>query len=178
MIDTARLTLRRWRETDRAAFARLNAEFGFPRPLTRAESDALIADFEARRVRDGFCFAAIERRSDGAFLGMAGLARCTMDAAFCPCVEIGWMLDRAHWSQGYATEAARGWLAHGLGPLGLPEIVAFTDCTHAASIAVMRRAGMRPDPSRAFDHPDLPPGDPIRPHILYALAAADWRASA
>ncbi len=85
----------------------------FPRPLTRAESDAEVADFEARWGSDGFCFAAIERREDGALLGMAGIARCDFEAPICPCVEIGWRLAREHWGRGYASEAAAAWLAWG-----------------------------------------------------------------
>jgi RimJ/RimL family protein N-acetyltransferase len=179
MLATGRLVLRRWRAEDRAAYAALNADpavMDFPRPLTRAESDAEIASFEARWESDGFCFAAIERREDGALLGMAGLARCEMAVAFCPCVEIGWRLARAHWGAGYATEAGRAWLAHGLGTLRLAEVVAFTDPANARSLAVMARIGLRPDPARDFEHPEMPAGHPLRPHRMYALDRAGWKA--
>ena len=114
---------------------------------------------------DGFCFAAVERKRDGAFVGMVGLARCDLDAPFCPCVEIGWRLPREHWGRGYATEAAAAWLDHGFGVLGLDEVVAFTDTGHARSLAVMRRLGMRHDPGRDFEHPAMPEGHPLRPHV-------------
>ena len=134
MPETDRLILRRWLPRDREPFAAMNADpavMDFPRPLTRAESDAEMDGFVERWAADGFCWAAVERRSDGAFVGMVGLARCEMEAPICPCVEIGWRLPRALWGQGYATEAARAWLDHGFAELGLAEIVAFTDPGHA-----------------------------------------------
>ncbi len=178
-IDTGRLILRRFRAGDRAAYAALNADpavMDFPRPLTREESDAELADFVARWRSDGFCFAAIERRDDGVLLGMAGIARCAMDAPISPCVEIGWRLARAQWGRGYASEAARAWLGHGLGTLGLDEVLAFTDPANLRSLAVMRRIGMRHDPARDFEHPAMPAGHPLRPHLLYALTREEWEA--
>ena len=151
MIETERLLLRPWLPRDREPFAAMNADpavMDFPRPLTRAESDAEMASFEERWRRTGSASAAVERRSDGEFVGMVGLARCEMDAPISPCVEIGWRLPQALWGQGYASEAARAWIDHGFAALGLAEIVAFTDPNHARSLAVMRRVGdaARPGP--------------------------------
>jgi len=177
VIETARLRLRRWLPRDRAPFAAMNADpavMDFPRPLTRAESDAEMAGFEARWDADGVSWAAAERKGDGVFVGMVGIARCEMALPFCPCVEAGWRLPQAHWGHGYATEAAMAWLAHGFAVLGLPEIVAFTDPGHAASQAVMRKVGMRPDPSRDFQHPDMPVGHPLRPQVLWTIRRAAW----
>ena len=177
MIETERLLLRPWLPRDREAFAAMNADpavMDFPRPLTRAESDAEMASVVERWEGDGFCFGAVERRSDGAFVGMVGLARCEMAAPFCPCVEIGWRLPQHLWGQGYASEAARAWIDHGFGALGLAEILAFTDANHARSQAVMWRIGMRPDPARDFEHPDMPEGHPLRRHVLYAIGREAW----
>jgi ribosomal-protein-alanine N-acetyltransferase len=178
MIETDRLRLRLWEPRDRAPFAELNADPAvmahFPKPLDRAESDALIARFEAARAADGFSIAVAERRSDGAFLGMVGLARVRFPEvpALADAVEVGWRLARAHWGRGYATEAARAWLAHGFGDLGLSEIVAFTVPANHRSQGVMRRLGMRHDAARDFLHPALPEGHPLRPHVLFALASS------
>jgi RimJ/RimL family protein N-acetyltransferase len=177
VIETERLLLRRWLPRDREPFAAMNADpavMDFPRPLTRAESDAEMAGFEARWEADGFAWAAAERRSDGAFVGMVGIARCELDAPFCPCVEVGWRLPKGQWGQGYATEAARAWARYGFAELGLEEIVAFTDPGHGASLAVMRKIGMRPDPARDFEHPEMPAGHPLRPQVLWAVGRAEW----
>jgi ribosomal-protein-alanine N-acetyltransferase len=87
-------------------------------------------------------------------------------------VEIGWRLPRALWGQGYATEAARGWLDHGVATLGLAEIVAFTEPANARSLAVMRRLGMRRDPARDFSHPEFPPEAPKL--LFFTLAREAW----
>ena len=121
MIETARLLLRRWEERDRSPFAALNADpevMGDPGFLSRGESDALIDAFEDRWRGGGYGFAAAELRSDGAFVGMVGIQPLELDLPFCPCVEIGWRLQRAHWGQGYATEAAGAWLYYGTEVLG------------------------------------------------------------
>jgi RimJ/RimL family protein N-acetyltransferase len=184
VIETARLTLRSWREADAAPFAALNADpevmAHFPKPLSRAERDAMLARLIDRWRGDGIAFAAAERRDDWAFIGMVGLARVRFAAPSLleGATEIGWRLARAHWGQGYATEAARGWLAHGFDTLGLDEIISFTVPANLASIAVMRRLGMAHDPVRSFDHPALPEGHPLRRHVVYALARADWTAIA
>jgi RimJ/RimL family protein N-acetyltransferase len=174
-IETERLLLRRWLPRDRAPFAALNADPAvmrhFPAPLTRQESDAVLVRLEDRWRNDGIGFAATERRSDGAFVGMVGLGRVRFapTAPLDGAVEIGWRLAREHWGQGYATEAARAWLAHGFDTLGLDEIVAFTVPDNLPSQAVMLRLGMARDPARDFDHPALPLGSPLRRHFVFAL---------
>ena len=87
-----------------------------------------------------------------------------------PCAEIGWRLAAAHWGRGYATEAALAVLVHAWDVLGLAEVVSFTSVGNARSRAVMERLGLRRDPADDFDHPNLPPGHPLRPHVLYRLA--------
>lgn len=179
-IETDRLILRRWTARDRAPFAALNADAEvmahFPKRLSAGESDARITRNEDRWNADGIGFGVAERKSDGAFVGEVGLARARFDAPVCPCVQVGWRLARAHWGRGYATEAARGWLAHGFGALGLAEIVAFVAPANHRSQAVMHRLGMVRDGARDFDHPALPEGHPLRPHWLYALDADGFAA--
>jgi RimJ/RimL family protein N-acetyltransferase len=86
-------------------------------------------------------------------------------------VEIGWRLAFEHWGHGYASEAARLALGYGFNVLALPEIVSFTSATNHRSRAVMERLGMRRNPADDFDYPSLPEGHPLRPHVLYRLAA-------
>ena len=177
VLRTARLILRRWLPGDRPSFAAMNADpavMDFPRPLSRAESDAEMAGFVALWARNGYGWAAAERRSDGAFAGMVGFAPCNIDAPVSPCVEIGWRLPRPMWGQGYAAEAAQAWIGHGFAALGLPEIVAFTDPGNARSLAVMRKIGMMPDPARDFEHPEMPVGHPLRPQVVWTIRRSAW----
>jgi ribosomal-protein-alanine N-acetyltransferase len=120
--------------------------------------------------RDGIGPWALEERESGRFLGFTGLARPRFDAPFLPAIEIGWRLARDAWGQGFASEAARAASGHAFGTLGLAELVAFTTPQNARSRAVMERLGMGRDPADDFQHPSLPEGHPLRPHVLYRLS--------
>jgi ribosomal-protein-alanine N-acetyltransferase len=116
----------------------------------------------------------VERVADGVLLGFTGLARPSFEAPFTPAVEIGWRLAAHAWGQGYATEAARAALAFGFATVGLEEIVSFTVPANERSRRVMERIGMTHDPRDDFDHPKLPPGHPLRRHVLYRLPRRAW----
>ncbi len=88
---------------------------------------------------------------------------------------MGWRLSRESWGHGYATEGARAALAYGFGPAGLDEIVSMTTRTNERSQAVMRRLGMTRDPADDFEYPLLPAEHPLRPHVLYRLARANYK---
>lgn len=172
-LRTDRLLLRPWRDTDLAPFAALNADpevmRHFPAPLTRTESDSL-----AHRLADGidtrgWGLWALETVPDGEFIGFTGLSPVGFDAHFTPAVEIGWRLARTAWGRGHATEAARAALAFASDELGLEEVVSFTATGNARSRAVMARLGMTRTPHDDFTHPSLPPGHPLRSHVLYRL---------
>ena len=177
-LSTDRLTLRRWRESDREPFARLNADpevmAHFQRPLTREESDALVDRIETRFEERGYGLWAVERREDGLFLGFTGLAYQTFEAPFTPCVEVGWRFDKFAWGHGYATEAAREALRFGFIDANLDEIVSFTAVGHRASIRVMERIGMHRDPAEDFDYPSVPVGHPLRRTVLYRLRREEF----
>lgn len=179
-VRTGRLLLRGWRDEDLKVFAAMNADpevlAYFPSgPLTPAESDALLARFRARWEDDGHAPWAAERLDTGAFIGFIGLATAHFDADFTPAVEVGWRLARDAWGHGYATEGGRASLAWGFETLGLGEIVSFTTPSNARSRAVMERLGMTRDPGDDFEHPRIPVGHPLRPHVLYRLRRDDWR---
>ena len=172
-IRTPRLQLRSWRETDLPAYAALNADPEVRRwwgnTLTTAGSDAQAAILQAHIAAHGFGFWAVEVIDGAPFIGFVGLKHVDIEAAFTPAVEAGWRLACDHWGQGYATEAARAAIAHGFGPLALPEIVAYAVAGNAPSRRVMERIGMRHDPRHDFDFPGMPEGDPFRRHVLYRV---------
>ena len=169
---TARLALRAWREEDRPAFAAMNAdervmEF-FPAPLTDAESREMFDRIRDEFSTEGFGPYAVERLSDGEWLGYVGLHRVTYSGGMEGQVEILWRLRYDVWGQGYATEAARAVLHDAFGRLGLPRVYSFTAAVNLRSERVMRRLGMRN--LGGFDHPALPVGHLLRRHVLYAAA--------
>jgi RimJ/RimL family protein N-acetyltransferase len=173
-LRTERLVLRQWRDSDIAPFAAMGADPEvmryFPSLLTPAQVDAAVARFSHRIATTGWGLWALER--DGEFLGFTGLSVPSFEAAFTPCVEVGWRLARHAWGNGYATEAARAALEFGFGELGLREIVSFTAVENAPSRAVMERIGMTRNPADDYDHPMLPAGSPLRAHVLYRIASS------
>jgi len=174
-LTTPRLRLRRWRRADLVPFAEMNADPAvmryFPRLLDRIESDAIVEWTEASFDERGYGVWVVERRSDDAFLGFTGLSLPTFEAAFTPCVEVGWRLRSNAWGHGYATEAGREALRFGFDELRLAEILSWTSATNHPSIRVMERLGMHRDPTGDFDHPGVPVGSPLRPHVLSRLRA-------
>lgn len=179
-LRTERLWLRPWSAADLAPFARLNAdarvmEF-MPGVLSRAESDARVADMNAQLAERGFGLWAVEVPGVAPFIGFVGLAVPRFTAAFTPCVEIAWRLAAEHWGRGYATEAARAALAFGFGTLALHEVVSFTAVINRRSRAVMERLGMTRDPAEDFDHPSLAAGHPLQRHVLYRIRPGQQRA--
>ena len=93
MLETERLLLRRWKDSDREPFARMNAnprvmEF-FAGCLTREESDQFIDRAESDIENYGFGLFAAEFKETGAFIGFIGLHTTTFQAHFTPAVEIG-----------------------------------------------------------------------------------------
>jgi len=177
-VETERLLLRAFLDADREAFAALNADprvmEHFPQRLTREESDAFADRIGVRWAEDGVGLWALERRADRAFLGFTGLARHTFEAPFTPAIEVGWRLAVDAWGHGYATEAARASLRFGFEDRGLDEILSWTTVANVRSRAVMERLGMTRDPADDFDHPNVPVGSPIRPHVLYRLSRERW----
>lgn len=174
VLNTARLTLRDWRDEDLAPFAALNADPRvmeyFPAPLSRAESDALASRIRAH-LRSGLGLWAVERNDTREFCGYVGLARPSFEAHFTPCTEIGWRLAYAHQGQGFATEAALACIRHAFENSALDEIVSFTATINRPSRRVMEKIGMLRDPREDFDHPRVADGSPLRRHVLYRLPA-------
>ena len=173
MIETFRLILRPWCESDFASFAGLNADAMVMRflggVLTREESDAYARRAQRHLADHGFCKWAVEAPGVAPFIGAVGLSHARFEASFTPAVEVAWRLNRRFWGQGYATEAARAAMQDGFTRVGLKEIIAITTLDNHPSQRVMERLGMTR--SIEFDHPLIAEGNPLRRHILYNLQA-------
>jgi RimJ/RimL family protein N-acetyltransferase len=178
-LTTDRLILRGWREADRGPFAELNAdprvmEF-MPRLLSREESDNFFDRIQAHFEQHGFGLYAAEHRATGAFMGFIGLQIPNFEERFMPAVEIGWRLGCQWWGQGFATEGAREIVRYAFDVIGLDGLVSFTMPANTRSRRVMEKLGMTHDPADVFEHPRLPYGHPLRPHVLYRLTAGKNR---
>ncbi|WP_322026877.1 GNAT family N-acetyltransferase [Burkholderia sp. BCC1977] len=177
-IETERLTLRRWRPDDAGALAAMHADPDVTAwlargPMSVEEAEATIARFEAHVDAHGFGVWAMERRADGALIGLCGLSREVRgEHPMAPCVEILWRQARSSWGHGHVAEAAAAALADGFGRVGLGEIFAWTAATNQRSQRVARQLGMARQPMRDFDHPALPQGHALQRHVVFAARAS------
>ncbi len=108
---------------------------------TLADAERVIeSKYRASYAEHGFGMWAIEGKTEGMPLGMAGLVR--RDGL--EHVDIGYALLPAGRGRGYASEATRAvmdWaVAHGIAP-----VVAIVNPDNAASIAVLRKLGLVAD---------------------------------
>lgn len=171
-LETQRLLLRQWQESDYPDFARMSADAEtmryFPSVLTDEQSRD-IAD-RCRELIDqrGWGFWAAEVKATNEFAGFIGLHVPSAELPCSPCVEIGWRLARDYWGKGLATEGAQAALDFAFHELSLPEVVAFTALSNKRSEKVMQRLGMVRD-DKTFEHPELPEGHALRQHVLYRI---------
>jgi RimJ/RimL family protein N-acetyltransferase len=173
LIVTERLLLRDWRDADLAPFVAMNAdpvvmEF-FPETYSEERTSRFVARIRERWKELGYGLWAVERKDTERFIGYVGLWPATFPAHFTPAVEVGWRLAADQWGHGYATEGAQAALDYGFNTVGLKEIVSFTSAINVRSWRVMERLGMHRDVSGDFEHPNVPEGHPVRPHVLYRI---------
>lgn len=172
MIETERLILRGWRDTDGPEFVRVTNTPAVMAHLGGVEdADRLmtsVARQQAMQAEHGHCFWIIERRTDGALLGFCGLKIGNVGSIDGE-IEIGWRLREDAWGQGYAKEAARASLAWGWGHLDTSRIVAITVPDNRSSWGLMERLGMQRRPEMDFGHPLFAEDHPLHRHIVYVI---------
>ncbi len=175
VIETERLWLTALTDHHVDAFSRIQhdprvAEWfgGLPDPLPsparqREDTWRLIATFLGHWALRGYGQWALIRRSDGRFVGRAGL----WNPEGWPGVEVGWLVDPELWAQGYASEAGRAAVAHAFDDLGLDEVISVTVPHNTASRRVMEKVGLT-DTGRTVD---------LRDHtqVLYRIGRDEWR---
>lgn len=170
-LETERLVLRRWRSEDLDPFAAMSADpavmIWLGGVLDRGQAADYMARSEAAFDSIGMGRFAIERKSDGAFVGSSGLLPGRDHIPFAPYIDIGWRLAPAFQGQGYATEAARAVAQDGFSRLGLDEIFAVTATSNRPSRAVMARIGFVHQPGLDFVNTGVPADDPNHASVAY-----------
>lgn len=178
MIETERLRLRNWRDGDDALLDRhCNTPAVMrwlggvqPREKVREIVDRLTSWQEER----GHTFWAIDRKSDGAFLGFCGLKIAdTPGSTVLGDVEAGWRLREDAWGQGYAKEAATASLDHAFGVLMAERVIALTVEGNEASWGLMERLGMQRRDDLEYE--DVRWGPDLNPTIVYVIGRDQWR---
>jgi [ribosomal protein S5]-alanine N-acetyltransferase len=168
-LETTRLLIRDFVESDLDAVYAYGSDpevvryMVFP-PSTLAGTREHIARCMAlanEQPRCGYDMG-ITLRSTGEIIGgitLGVIDRTAGEAAF------SYLLNRAMWGQGYATEALIEMLRFGFTQLGLRRIADSCDAENSASARVMEKCGLRLE----REHDD---------ERFYALTAAEWQAVA
>ena len=159
-LKTERLRLRKAKLADAEAIFRQYAQ---DPEVTRYVSWRAHADLEETREYVRMCLLAwdvgkafhwvIERNEDRQVLGMM-IARAAEEKW-----ELGYVLARVYWGQGYMTEALKALIAWGLKQKEIYRIWAVCDVDNLASARVMEKVGMaREGVLRRWSvHPNLSP---------------------
>ena len=112
---------------------------------------------------------AVERLSDGAFLGWCSLTRWNPGFRS---ASMGYCFQEAAWGQGYATEAARALLQWGFDTLDLNRVQAETDTRNVASARVLEKVGfVREGTLRE----DCVVNGEVSDSWVFGLLRRDWR---
>jgi RimJ/RimL family protein N-acetyltransferase len=141
-LETDRLRLRMFRQTDLDAYAEMVGDPEVMRylggkTLSRTEAWRHMAMVLGHWQLRGYGFWAVEERATGAMVGRVGL----WYPEGWPDVEVGWTLRRAFWGRGFATEAARASLDLVFDTLGQDHMISLIHPDNAASIRVALRLG-------------------------------------
>ncbi|HRK64844.1 MAG TPA: GNAT family N-acetyltransferase [Terricaulis sp.] len=167
-LETDRLILRAWRQSDIEPFVAMMAEPEVARflnstqaPMDRIDAWRALAFNLGHWALRGNGLFAVEEKASGAFVGRIGAWRPEGRED----VELGWGLARGFSGRGYAREAARAagdWM---FAELSLSHIASFIHADNAPSQKLARRLGMRP--AEETYHAGMP-------HVIWRVTKAQW----
>ncbi len=143
-IQTQRLILREMTHADYPALAAILQDeqtmYAYEGAFDETETRAWLDNQLSRYRSGGFGLWAAVRRDSGEMIGQAGITWQNVRDERVP--EIGYLFNRAHWGQGYATEAASICKAYAFTELGFYEIYSIIRDTNLPSMNVAIRNGM------------------------------------
>jgi len=174
-LDTARLRLRPFTSADGDALFALHSSahvlryWDAPPWSERARADHFIAACRQMAEEGTGTRLAVDRVSDGAFIGWCSLTRWNPDYRS---ASMGYCFDDAAWGQGYATEAAHALLQWAFDTLDLNRVQAETDTRNVGSARVLEKLGFLREGTLREDC--VVNGD-VSDSWVYGLLRREWR---
>lgn len=142
-LETARLRLVPWRKGHVEALFAMHANPQVARYLDargrvydREKAEHRIKGWKQEFAQHGLGKFAVERKSDGAFVGRAGFSPFEGEP------EIGYSLAEEHWGKGYASEIALGLRDWFFASRPESRFIGFAHVDNAASRRVLEKIGM------------------------------------
>jgi RimJ/RimL family protein N-acetyltransferase len=142
-LETPRLILRQWRESDFEPYADICADrdvmryLGGGKPLTRQEAWRHMAFLVGHWQLLGYGHFAVEEKQTRQLIGRIGF----LNPEGWPGFELGWTLSRMSWGKGYASEGARRALEYAFDELDKDHVISLIHPENSASIRVAERLG-------------------------------------
>lgn len=141
-LETERLLLRWFRETDFADYQEMSSDLEVMRFLggqkqTEIEAWKNMAAYIGHWHFRGYGVWAVEEKSTRKVVGRIGF----MNPAGWPGFELGWTLRRASWGKGYATEGASRALQYAFTELDRDHVISLIAPDNFNSIRVAERLG-------------------------------------
>jgi ribosomal-protein-alanine N-acetyltransferase len=176
LLETPRLLLREIGDHDAPAVHSYASDADVVRyldwgPNTPEDTERFLA--MARTARDAVprmaYHLAVVLKASG---GLVGGCRIEVRNAVHGTGDVGYVVDRQHWGQGYATEAIRALIDFGFRRLALHRIWATCDVENHASARVLEKLGMRRE--GLLRHNVRRTGE-WRDSYLYAIIEPEWR---
>lgn len=172
MLETERLILRQWQDSDHLPFIKMGKDPDvmkyFPHDLTQEDSLKLIQTASEIIDKNKWGVWAVELKENHEFIGFIGLHDQPLQFDFSPCVEIAWRLAKEYWNKGYATEGASAVLEYAFNVLHLDKVVSFTASANQPSESVMKKLGMTK--VKVFNHPEFSFAPELEQHVLYEIS--------
>lgn len=179
-VETDRLLLRRFRDTDVDALAPVFAKpevwmFPYGRGFTREETSLFLKMQIEEWNACGFgCWLATEKARDRV-IGYVGISVPHFLPDILPAVEVGWRFDPDVWGRGYATEGAAAALDQAFMTLGLDRVCSAPQTDNPPSSRVCDRLDM------TLERVAMAEATPRRgavPINLYWITKEEWFARA
>jgi len=169
LFTSERLGFRVWNLSDIDKMHEINSdekvmEF-FPNIPTKEQSSEFIHRMIRQFKNKGFCYFAVDIIENNDLIGFIGLSEQTYEAAFTPCVDIGWRIKRSEWNKGFATEGAKKCLEYALINLKLENVYSITPKINTKSEHIMMKIGMKK--ICEFEHSLLADNDRLKNCVLY-----------
>ena len=170
VLETERLYLRRLNRSDLEYFVNIHQDpevakyIGAGNPRPPAETEKWYQDIQDSYGTSNLGQLTVVRKIDGVRVGRCGLSDAAIErttlpgrtrrgwffrahvpigADVQPLPELGYTFGKAHWGQGYATEAARSVYEYARAHLRFTEIMSVIHAENRGSLAVASKFGVR-----------------------------------
>ncbi|RDI43427.1 GNAT family N-acetyltransferase [Aquicella lusitana] len=141
-LETKRLIIRAPSLSDYNNWLVVHAEsdeMQYPNEVVEAWLNHHILEFQ----QNGFSMGSVFLKDNNEFIGRAGLFYYSGAIAEKADIEIGYIIHKKYWNQGYATELAKALIEWGFKNLSVSKIIALTRLDNKKSQHVLEKAGMQ-----------------------------------